>query len=409
MKSLLSKFSGLLAIAVFFLAGCKDSNTPSQPTEFGTILGDVVSANGNVQISHALVFVDYNGLVYSTFTETDGSFELLAPAGEQDLHIQTGGGGIFRSTYSVTVVPNRSTNVNPGGPMQLFQSGGLAYITGQYDAIERVIIDSLGYSADSLQVADLDNASNLSQYDAIFLNCGSYWTLDSLKYTNLQNFVAGGGSIYASDFAVEYLTGDGNWKQGSTGHTHYGHDYLGQPQSGKTTSSCNSNKAGGFIADTLLCTIRSGPQGMFSANIVANDIQNYLGSNTIDIDYDLWNWETISDYDAGQWEPVITHPQLGALALRSTQVVNGNGNGGGGGNGNFITICHYPPGNPGNPQTITINANAWAAHQAHGDQMGACNANNQAGRIYFTTFHNRHQGNVSNDVMDILQFFVLNL
>ena len=38
-----------------------------------------------------------------------------------------------------------------------------------------------------------------------------------------------------------------------------------------------------------------------------------------------------------------------------------------------ITICHYPPGNPGNVQTIEISPSAWAAHEAHGDSMGACN------------------------------------
>jgi hypothetical protein len=38
-----------------------------------------------------------------------------------------------------------------------------------------------------------------------------------------------------------------------------------------------------------------------------------------------------------------------------------------------LTICHIPPGNPGNPQTITVPSTAWAAHQAHGDSQGACN------------------------------------
>jgi hypothetical protein len=39
-----------------------------------------------------------------------------------------------------------------------------------------------------------------------------------------------------------------------------------------------------------------------------------------------------------------------------------------------ITICHYPPGNNGNPQTIEIAASAWPAHQAHGDVLGPCPA-----------------------------------
>ena len=37
-----------------------------------------------------------------------------------------------------------------------------------------------------------------------------------------------------------------------------------------------------------------------------------------------------------------------------------------------IVICHIPPGNNQNPQTITIPISAWPAHQAHGDTQGAC-------------------------------------
>jgi hypothetical protein len=50
-----------------------------------------------------------------------------------------------------------------------------------------------------------------------------------------------------------------------------------------------------------------------------------------------------------------------------------------------ITICHYPPGNNGNPQTLEIPISAWPAHQAHGDVVGPCveipneNGNNQNG------------------------------
>ncbi|MFZ5554723.1 MAG: beta strand repeat-containing protein [Bacteroidota bacterium] len=46
-----------------------------------------------------------------------------------------------------------------------------------------------------------------------------------------------------------------------------------------------------------------------------------------------------------------------------------------GGGNNQITICHYPPGNTGNPQTLTIPQNAWPAHLAHGDTLGACPVN----------------------------------
>jgi hypothetical protein len=44
-----------------------------------------------------------------------------------------------------------------------------------------------------------------------------------------------------------------------------------------------------------------------------------------------------------------------------------------------ITICHIPPGNSGNPQTLTIPISAWPAHQAHGDNLGACVEENNEG------------------------------
>lgn len=37
-----------------------------------------------------------------------------------------------------------------------------------------------------------------------------------------------------------------------------------------------------------------------------------------------------------------------------------------------VTICHIPPGNPSKRRTLTIGASAWAAHQGHGDTLGAC-------------------------------------
>jgi hypothetical protein len=37
-----------------------------------------------------------------------------------------------------------------------------------------------------------------------------------------------------------------------------------------------------------------------------------------------------------------------------------------------VKICHYPPGNPGNRHTITIDASALNAHKAHGDTLGDC-------------------------------------
>lgn len=37
-----------------------------------------------------------------------------------------------------------------------------------------------------------------------------------------------------------------------------------------------------------------------------------------------------------------------------------------------VTICHYPPGNTDNPQTITVNESALDSHLEHGDSHGSC-------------------------------------
>lgn len=37
-----------------------------------------------------------------------------------------------------------------------------------------------------------------------------------------------------------------------------------------------------------------------------------------------------------------------------------------------MTVCHIPPGNPGNAHTITVGTAAVPAHLNHGDSLGAC-------------------------------------
>jgi hypothetical protein len=41
---------------------------------------------------------------------------------------------------------------------------------------------------------------------------------------------------------------------------------------------------------------------------------------------------------------------------------------------NKVKVCHVPPGNPSNFQTITISENALQAHLSHGDLAGECSA-----------------------------------
>ena len=37
-----------------------------------------------------------------------------------------------------------------------------------------------------------------------------------------------------------------------------------------------------------------------------------------------------------------------------------------------VIICHFPPGNPENPHTISVSERALPAHLEHGDFVGGC-------------------------------------
>ena len=72
-----------------------------------------------------------------------------------------------------------------------------------------------------------------------------------------------------------------------------------------------------------------------------------------------------------RFSAVLTTVLFAMLLTNSWVLAQGNGNEQGN-NEEKITICHFPPGNPGNPQTITISPNALDAHLAHGDYLGPC-------------------------------------
>lgn len=369
----------------------------------GTITGRVMAANKTTPVVNAKVFIDDVYNVYVTYSDTSGKFSLAAPEGTYLLNIQSGDGDVFRTSIpDVKVKINEITNLSSTTNIVLHQadSNNLAYIKGIYDDIQ-TIITSLGYPIKEITVNDLSDLNKIKQFDAIFLNCGKV-VMDSMKYVNLQKFVQGGGSLYASDWGIEYLTGfdDVYWKW--------------QPERGgqhefKMATTCVPRK-GGFIEDTTLCSSKTGPlkYTVTGASIMAKDIQTLLGKTTMNIYYNLDEWEVLNKVTS-PWEVLVKDKaKYNELAVRTTlsNPDNTSTNPCTGTKG-WVTICHIPPGNPNNPITITINCNALNAHLAHGDKIGSCKGN--GGNIYYTNFHNHPQGTISDDVKKILQYFVLNL
>ncbi|RKT01543.1 peptidase associated/transthyretin-like domain-containing protein [Chryseobacterium defluvii] len=382
----------LIAVMMFLFIGCNSNDTNevneiTTPTvQMGKVSGKVVSKNGAKQIGGALIFTfDENSKMYYAYSDANGEFTLEAPEGSHTVSIQTGNGSNFRTEVNVNIKKNETT-VLDNAVTQLNQVANMAYVKGTYDDIES-IVTGLGYTLTQITYNDLKVMSTVAQYDVIFLNCGSKPGVgadDQAVYNNLSTFVSNGGSLYASDWAVAYLTGGGS-----------------------NSNACNM--AGGFIPDTKLCSVNNGTSGTINNTTISDvNLANALGFNTLNIHFDLGSWQKINMYDTTFWDVMVKNNNE-ALMIKTnkyhdasaTQVPIGNSATNG-----WVTICHNPTGS--NPMTITIPQSSWATHQAHGDTMGACNGSNNSGNIFYTAFHNHASGNIGNSGL-ILQYIILNL
>lgn len=399
-KSLLTSLILIVSICFIIFISCDkdEQNNHTEPVPAGFIKGQVFAENGTTAIPLANVFIDYQGHIIMTQTASDGSFTIVAPEGDHILHIQTGNGNIFRTHLNVSVVRNKTTTPETAD-LKLQQVANLAYISGSYDRIED-IIESLGYEATQINSSDLENLSLIEEYAAIFVNCGTN-NYNETIWNNMEEYVSNGGCLYISDWAVNLLIGQPA-KSESTINRHA----FVNPKSNKT--DCPA-RTGGFISTDQLCTQKLGPaMTINNASVVNQELIDWLEKDSIDVEYDLGSWEVIQVL-GDMWEVLIydySNEGYGPLAVRTTfensnKIMQKNNNDG------WITICHYPPGNPDNPQTITISVSAWPAHEAHGDHIGPCEGS--GGTIIYTSFHNHPGENICPDIEKILEYFIINL
>jgi hypothetical protein len=324
-------------------AALNNGGGTSDPT--ASISGKVTTPSGRI-VGFASVSVGS----HSTHTNYLGEFSLTIPTGSQVLTIQTGKGNIFKRTVPVNLSENQSFRLADTSCV-LTQVGQMMAVHGDYDVIEAIII-SLGYTVNIVGSAQLP-LSYLDTYDAVFLNCTANNMMMTPYYQNLDTFVRHGGSIYASDWAVEYLTGNGAVVTGGSGSERREGHHVVNPQ-----ASCLYPLPGGFLADTSLCTTKSGSSGYANhVNIYDAGLVSALGKDSIDIVYDLGSWEMIDHIDAPF---VITMQKPGYPGIAAAKA----------------DMSLYYPG---------------------------------AGSITYTTFHNNPQTSVSPDVMTVLQYFILNL
>ena len=344
----MKKSALILGVFISFLiitfTSCKKDEKNELIISKGTVSGKVFAANGSTVVPEARIFIVYDNETYSTKSNSSGNFSLEAPVGNHVLYIKSGNGKIFQTQLNVSIQKDIPTILKEESTV-LEQVANLAYIQGAYDDIQS-IVTSLGYTATEIQISDLDNLSTMQAYNAILLNCGKYDMLDNVKYNNLLQYVMLGGSIYASDWAVEYLTGDG-FTKGSNSHK-----ITENPK-----STCVGD-VGGFIDDATLCTEKIGPSTNVNAEIVAPSLAAYLGVITIPIEYDLGGWEVVQDNTA-PWQTLLNDPiTYGPLAMMM--------------------------------------------------DFGSVYENN-GGVVIFTTFHNHPQFSKTSEIQKILEFFIFSL
>ena len=128
--------------------------------------------------------------------------------------------GSFQTQLSVSVVGGKILDLSQAGSDRCFKASGvkIAVIKGDADAIEQ-LLDDLGFAWDGYESNGatstgaklLGDAKKLGGYDVLFIDCSS--TLEGIftsankanMVANLQAFVAAGHSLYASDWAWQFV------------------------------------------------------------------------------------------------------------------------------------------------------------------------------------------------------------
>ena len=214
----------LLALfTLLSVTACNDGELAKAPVQpeptpepgMGHIEGRVCGPQGDVWLASANVFVIRpDDSKNETTTDLDGYFTLTdVHAGTQTLYIEKGS---FSTSVEVEVEDGQTTEL-PEPACVDAGSAHVAVVTGDWDNIEAIlagagITDVTLYDGlNGTSPSDRDLLGNLdlmAEYDIIFLNCGQYESFfftDPAYINNLRAYVDAGGSLYASDWAYDFV------------------------------------------------------------------------------------------------------------------------------------------------------------------------------------------------------------
>ena len=241
--------------------------------EEGRIQGRICAPSGDAVFGAQVVASLGGAVVAETYSDEAGAFSFTDLASGEYTFIASKGSYSLSFTLSYT----EGTTANVGSNCLDPSSVNIAVVTGSYDSIGD-LIGSLGLNVDvwSAEGSDdylnlLSDPNTLGEYDVVFFNCGmnESWFGQSNAFGGiLSEFVANGGSLYASDLAYPILE-------------------AARPEF--------LDLAGADGTDDP----RIGSEGTVQATILDPLLTTYFGGRTVDINYDLSGWAVLEGIGDG--------------------------------------------------------------------------------------------------------------
>lgn len=282
----------LLTSALILLAACGGENNfvIDGKTEAGIapgeIRGRICSADGRNWLSDAVVYtnlIDSEGRLYDTviaYTDLDGNFTLSDLPGKNEYTVYVQYGGETLEQHEVYVDDGKTVELDEPDcfdPLEV----DVAVVTGDYDDFQ-LVLSNMGFAnyevIDGLTEGEISSflldSEALGQYDIVFLNGGCLE--EDVLYgdnsaqadqivSNIREYVNNGGQIYASDWAYDYV--ETIWADRI--------DFVGN--------------------DDEVDAAQLGEYGFVKAAVSDSAMGEWLGSNYVDIEYDLPVWPPIED------------------------------------------------------------------------------------------------------------------
>ncbi|MEW5849106.1 MAG: carboxypeptidase-like regulatory domain-containing protein [Myxococcota bacterium] len=207
---------------------------PCKSDGYGDLEGKVCAPNRATPIPDAVVSIDTDEGTFTARTDAKGQFTLISvPAGKHTVRYTAGKFAGEKEEVEICADDTRIIGQAPGSTvaptlrascLPVNDDQDLGVVTGSYDQIQEVL-NRLGFRNLALVTGEdgswknslLQDFAELSKHDVVFINCGvgDAFFADAAEsqvaVQNLRQFVAGGGSVYASDWA--YTVVEATWPE----------------------------------------------------------------------------------------------------------------------------------------------------------------------------------------------------